>query len=366
MNNMKKLVCLSLLLFAAPSLLAAEHAGKEIFLNHCAVCHGPAGKPDTDNPMFEQMGVVPANFTDALFNSREPAKDWFLVVKEGGAAKGFSEVMPAFKEQLSDEEIHDVVEFIKTLAGNHGYPSGDMNFILPIRTKKAFPEDEIVWKFRFQDDANNSNRDELRNVLEIEKRIFKRTQVSVELSHKFDDAIDNGNGNFDQVEPGIKHVVYEDPAAKAIASLGMFFAFKTEEHAASDEFIPYIAAAKQLTDTVTLQGTARSSLPFDRFADGNVELSAVMHWSPSLWPRSIKPGLELVSSFPLDRDTGNSRKEFAQFSLIPQAQMGLNKRGHVMLNVGAEVPLNDTERYDYRAYVYLIWDFADGGLFDGW
>lgn len=248
-----KLISLVLLPVLTSSLQAAERDGKEIFINHCAACHGPAGKPDTDNPVFNQQGVMPANFTDALFNSREPAMDWFLVVKEGGAAKGFSEVMPAFKEQLSDEEIHEVVTYIKTLAGEHDYPSGDMNFILPIRTKKAFPEDEVVWKVRFQDNAGNSNHDQLSNVLEIEKRIFERTQISVELSHRFDDAIDNGRGNFDQIEPGIKHVVYENPAARTIASLGMFFAFKTEEHDASDEFTPYIAAGKQLTDTLTLQ-----------------------------------------------------------------------------------------------------------------
>jgi hypothetical protein len=30
------------------------------------------------------------------------------------------------------------------------------------------------------------------------------------------------------------------------------------------------------------------------------------------------------------------------------------------------LPLNDDYRYDWRVYVYFIWDFADGGLFDGW
>ena len=343
-----------------------ENSAKEIYQNNCAVCHGTTGQPNEDNPIFKELGILPANFTDQLFSSREPSKDWFLVVKEGGAAKGFSEIMPAFKEILSDSQIKKVVKYIKNLAGKHDYPSGDMNFILPIRTKKAFPEDEVVWKFRFQDDSSNSNNDQIRNVLEIEKRIFKKTQLSLEVSHKFDDGADDGDGNIDQIEPGVKHVVYENPSYQFITSIGALFAIKTEERSSSNEFIPYIAAAKRLTDSITFQGTARSTLPTDKFNKGNVELSGVAHWSPGIWPRSINPGVEFVASFPIERGTGTSRKSFSQLSLIPQAQIGLNKRGHIMLNLGAEIPLNDTDRYDYRAYAYLIWDFADGGLFDGW
>jgi hypothetical protein len=55
-----------------------------------------------------------------------------------------------------------------------------------------------------------------------------------------------------------------------------------------------------------------------------------------------------------------------QWSLIPQARFGLNKRGNIALNAGLELPLNDDYRYDWRFYVFFIWDFADGGLFDGW
>ena len=53
--------------------------------------------------------------------------------------------------------------------------------------------------------------------------------------------------------------------------------------------------------------------------------------------------------------------------MLPQARIGLNKRGNIALNAGVELPLNDRDdRYDWRIYVYFIWDFADGGLFDGW
>jgi hypothetical protein len=55
-----------------------------------------------------------------------------------------------------------------------------------------------------------------------------------------------------------------------------------------------------------------------------------------------------------------------QWSILTQARFGISKRGHVALNVGVELPLNERDRYDWRAYVYLIWDFADGGFFEAW
>ena len=48
------------------------------------------------------------------------------------------------------------------------------------------------------------------------------------------------------------------------------------------------------------------------------------------------------------------------------ALIGFVRGGLAMVNVGVELPLNDRDRYDWRAYVYFIWDFADGGLLEGW
>ena len=69
---------------------------------------------------------------------------------------------------------------------------------------------------------------------------------------------------------------------------------------------------------------------------------------------------------PFERDFGPNRKDAVQWSILPQARIGLNKRGNIALNAAVEWPLNERERYDWRAYVYFIWDFADGGLLEGW
>jgi mono/diheme cytochrome c family protein len=141
------------LLLAATTLPAANAAdmdrGAEIFRTNCATCHGPTGQPDPDSELVRNLGVVPANFSDALFNSREPASTWKMVVTHGGPEMGFSEMMPAFGGTLSEQDIDNVLAYIKTLGGEHDYPDGELNLMLPMRTKKAFPEDEWVWKQRY-------------------------------------------------------------------------------------------------------------------------------------------------------------------------------------------------------------------------
>jgi hypothetical protein len=54
-----------------------------------------------------------------------------------------------------------------------------------------------------------------------------------------------------------------------------------------------------------------------------------------------------------------------KFAVLPQVHMGLTRGGHVALNLGVELPLSD-QVYDYRARLTLLWDFADGGFFQGW
>jgi mono/diheme cytochrome c family protein len=40
----------------------------------------------------------------------------FTVIKEGGAAVGKNAAMPAWRSQLDDRQIRDIVAFIRTLA----------------------------------------------------------------------------------------------------------------------------------------------------------------------------------------------------------------------------------------------------------
>ncbi len=60
-----------------------------------------------------------------------------------------------------------------------------------------------------------------------------------------------------------------------------------------------------------------------------------------------------------------SSGEQTQATLLPQLYVALNRRGHVGLAVGVEVPLAGLD-YDYRIRTFLLWDIGDGPLWEGW
>jgi mono/diheme cytochrome c family protein len=81
--------------------------GKTIFDARCARCHGPAGKgdgkeSDPSNPA--------ADLTDPFRADLNPDGVMFHRI-----ASGKTPVMPAFKSQLTPEEIWTVVEYAKSL-----------------------------------------------------------------------------------------------------------------------------------------------------------------------------------------------------------------------------------------------------------
>ena len=68
--------------------------------------------------------------------------------------------------------------------------------------------------------------------------------------------------------------------------------------------------------------------------------------------------------FIADRDfaTGAS----TNWDIAPQMQVTLNKRQHIRANVGVRMPLNNRGDRSTSIGFYLLWDWFDGGLREGW
>lgn len=321
----------------------------------CAVCHGPSGRYDPALPGVKLLDPKPADLSDPLFNSREPGGDWFMVIKHGGAPMGFSASMPAYRDAFSDAEILELVAYLKTLPGPHNYPPGELNYFRPLRTKKAWLEDEVVLQSRFARHDRDGD-DVVSTALEFEKRWFARWQTELKLAHEFEGA----HGDWDEFEAGVKYALYDNLEHMFLLSGGTDLAFALRG-AASMEFVPYLAAAKGLGEAFTLQASVKSHLPPEDASEGDVEVAAMVHWLPTPWPRGIFPGVELTATAPFepgDRDA-------LQWTVLPQLNFGLSRRGHVRAAAGVELPLNE-RTYDFRLHFYLLWDFADGKFWEGW
>ena len=110
------------LLFAAPVLAdevalplprdtadAAVIRGSIAFRTYCVLCHGAEGKGD--GRAAKMYTPRPANLTVSPFN--DTYKE--MIIRGGGASVGRSAYMPPWGDELTDEQIRDVVAFLREL-----------------------------------------------------------------------------------------------------------------------------------------------------------------------------------------------------------------------------------------------------------
>ena len=88
--------------------------GRVIYQQLCVTCHGEHG--DGQGPAGRQLSVTLPDFADAEYMLARDDKDLFTTVKEGGAAVGKSGIMHSWKSNLNDQQIHDVLAYVRTFA----------------------------------------------------------------------------------------------------------------------------------------------------------------------------------------------------------------------------------------------------------
>ncbi len=129
-------------------------------------------------------------------------------------------------------------------------------------------------------------------------------------------------------------------------------------------FEPFITWGQILPAGFFLHGQAGLELPFDpEKADEEAFLRAALGRSfttGGMWGRSWTPMVEFLGW--REFDTGS----VSNLDIVPQIQITLNTRQHIMLNAGVRTPLNNEEGRNTQVMVYLLWDWFDGSLFEGW
>ncbi len=102
----------------SPASIEQAEMGGQIYQQNCASCHGLQGEGQPDWQFTQPDGSLLAPPHDDTGHTwHHPDGTLLGIVKNGGDSlniPNFKSGMPAFGEQLTDEEIRVVIDYIKT------------------------------------------------------------------------------------------------------------------------------------------------------------------------------------------------------------------------------------------------------------
>src|SRR6202158_3645112 len=214
-------------LFGLPLLLSAQNIhyakppdvknGQKIYNGGCIACHGSEGKgAPIASTVFKRPDTFP-EFTDCAATTPEANSAWKAVIVHGGPSRGFSQIMPAFGDLLTDAEINDVIAFMRALCKNvHHFPLGELNLPRALVTEKAFPENEIV----ISTVASASGAPTWTTDIIDERTIFDaRTQLETDVPVNYADQEHNWTAGLGDITVALKREMFSSLRTGSILSL---------------------------------------------------------------------------------------------------------------------------------------------------
>jgi hypothetical protein len=303
------------------------------------------------------------DFSDCSFATREPDVDWLAITHEGGPVRGFHRLMPAFGAALSREELQRILNHIRHFCTDDAWPRGELNLPRALVTEKAYPEDEALITAGFA--AEGAAESELELI--YEKRIGPRSQVELVLPLSYRGGSSSGAGaGIGDVAVALKHALRHDLRNGQILSLGTEVVLPTGDRAegfgkGSVIFEPFVAFGQILPRDSFVQMQLLAELPAESRIEDEVQLRTAIGrtWTQGEFGRSWTPMLELIGAQALDGS-------HALWDVVPQCQVTLNTRQHIMASLGVRMPLTDSGERDTQVLLYFLWDWFDGGLLEGW
>lgn len=336
----------------------------------CAACHGADGTgAPAEVVAFEEP--LP-DFTDCSFATREPDADWAAVSHEGGPARGFSTMMPAFGDALSDEQVELALAQVRSFCPDAAWPRGELNLPRPLATEKAYVEDEAVLTVSVATEGPGA----VMNEFVYERRFGARNQVEVVVPFGLLERTPDGtpagtdgwSAGLGDIGIGVKRAMLHSLDGGRIFSLGGEIFLPTGDDSdgfgkGTVLFEPFLAFGQLLPADAFLHAQGGLELPADRDVAENEafwRLAVGRSFTEGRWGRTWSPMVEVLGARELVSG------EPVNWDLVPQLQVTLNTRQHVMLNLGVRLPLNQTDTRQTEFIVYLLWDWFDGGFFQGW
>jgi mono/diheme cytochrome c family protein len=339
--------------------------GERIYKGGCIACHGVTGEgaPETSTE-FKRPATFP-DFTRCDQTTPEPNSAWKDVIVHGGPNRGFSQIMPSFGELLTSEEINDVIAYMRGFCKQKGWARGELNLPRALVTEKAFPEDEVV----ISTAANVSGAPGFTTDIIHEQRFGVKNQIEIDVPINSQDQNHAWNSGLGDITFAVKRVMFSSLRTGSILSLqgGILAPVGNSKYGFGNGTTTFetFAAFDQLFPTNTfVQFQMGADLPhrtdiapqslFWRTAVG--QALAGDHGLSRLW----SPMVEFLA----DRDLETGAK--TNWDILPEMQVTISRRQHVRINLGLRTPMTNTAGRSKQLMFYILWDWADGKLTEGW
>jgi len=346
---------------AAASPGAAEpRTGRELYEAACATCHGSDGRGTA--AVAASFPLAPPDFTDCNFATREPDNDWMAVGHGGGPARGFDRLMPSFAELLAADEMQRVITHIRGFCTETGWPRGELNLPRALVTSKAFPEDEAALRVI-------ADEHEVTTRFVYARRFGARYQLEVVVPFTvLEDDTGDWTGGAGDVSLSLKRVIAHSLRLGGIFSAAVEVALPTGNPdrgtgSGTTVFEGYLAYGQLLAPRSFVQLQLGGGVPYDRdHADELFGRAVIGHRliQDGGYGRAWTPMLEVVTARALE-DGATTHVD-----LVPELQVTLSARQHVVAALGVRIPINDRADRPEQVMAYVIWDWFDGGFLTGW
>jgi mono/diheme cytochrome c family protein len=361
-------------IIAATAPLAAQtkqkasphlRSGEEVYKSACAACHGQDGRGTPQSIAGFQPPRTFPDFTRCDQTTSELNSAYAAVVTYGGPYRGFSQIMPAFGQALSAKEINEVVRYLRDFCRQKGWPRGELNLPRALVTEKAYPEDEEVITTAVNAQGAPGNESHVIH----EQRFGKKNQIEIDVPINFEDQNHVWYGGIGDVTFGLKRTM--------LASLrtGSIFALQ------GSVIAPTGSRQRGFGSGTT---TFETFAAFDQLFPTNTfiqtQFGADLPRHTDIAPQSIFFNTALGQSFAADRGLGRLWSPMFEFlaardlvdsaktdwDVLPQMQVTISRRQHIRGDLGVRVPVNNTQNRPVQIEFYLLWDWADGRLNEGW
>jgi len=344
--------------------------GRAVYMAACSTCHGSDGRGAPSSVVG--FSIPLPDFTDCDFANREPDSDWMGVSYDGGPSRGFSEYMPAFRGVLTVEQVELAVSHIRSFCADSRWPRGELNLPRALITGKAFPEDEAVITTLIDAEGPGS----ILNKLVYEQRFGPRNQWEIVVpfgwletpDYEANDGSTRWGSSLGDIAIAVKRAIYHSWEKGSIVSVAGELILPTGDEQlgfgnGTTVFEPFITWGQILPSDFFLQTQLGLELTADKDkAENATFLRGALGWTTTTgeFGRAWSPMVELTAGrdFASDADI--------TYSIVPQIQITLNKRQHIMFNIGVRAPLNERDTRTTQVIFYVLWDWFDGTLFEGW